>query len=311
MTTKRIKMEQFLETHQAQLVAAQVPQHLWPVLYYKLTHDLLDAGEYFFLARDEDGDLHAVVRDDVDLAAVQPESDEALFLVDHAWTFTAEQCLEQLSQSPPLLQRMENLLQIEQDEDDDESSTVERTRVVLDQMWKYANTYRLGHLSPAEASAIWYVMDEFGSAIEHDDDAPNMRMVPFYFGETQCAFSLLWPVTPLEAGDFLTRDFLPQTSSPQDKDMRAALLAALFYPTATQTEAEVPEHYVEALKEQVALRQKSYSLEEAKAKYHAIVSQTSETLPDPATTVATPSLADAVADPEPLRIYSSTLLLSV
>jgi hypothetical protein len=30
------EMEAFLRQHQAQLVAAQVPERLWPVAYYKL-----------------------------------------------------------------------------------------------------------------------------------------------------------------------------------------------------------------------------------------------------------------------------------
>lgn len=30
------EMEAFLQRHQAQLAGAQVPQHLWPIVYYKL-----------------------------------------------------------------------------------------------------------------------------------------------------------------------------------------------------------------------------------------------------------------------------------
>ncbi|KAF1788692.1 Tubulin--tyrosine ligase-like protein 12 [Phytophthora cactorum] len=223
------EMQAFLQQHQAQLVAAQVPERLWPVAYYKLKNEVFDAGNYFFLARDEDGDLHAVVRDDVDLAPVQPDADEALFLVDHAWTFTADKVREQLEAVPPLLE-------------------------------------------PEDASAIWYVMDEVGSAIEHGDE-PNVRMAPFYFGPSQCAFSLVWTVQPIEGGDFLSRDYFPEYAA--DASMHTALLAALFYEPG---KADSP--YVEDLQEAVAERKQHYSLESARTKFHAIVSRDSETLPD-------------------------------
>lgn len=36
MADAEAKMEAFLRLHQAQLAAARVPQHLWPIVYYKL-----------------------------------------------------------------------------------------------------------------------------------------------------------------------------------------------------------------------------------------------------------------------------------
>lgn len=296
------KMQEFLRLHQAQLEGARVPQHLWPVVYYKLQRELLDAGDYFFLARDEDGDLHAVVRDDVDLAPVQPDSDLALFVVDHAWTFTADKMQEQLAHTPGLLERMENLMNLAQaDEHEAPLPKDQRVGGVVERAWKYANTYRIGNLRPEEQSAIWYVMDEFGSAIEHSD-SPNMRMAPFYFAETQCAFSLLWPVEPLEAGDFLARDYVPEQT--QDADTRAALLAALFYPPEENPLVDEQE-YMQQLFQAVTRRRQEYSLEGARAKFHAIVSRDSEVLPDPATTTAEPPLAVAISGSSPLQVYSS------
>lgn len=243
-----------------------------------------------------------MVRDDVDLAPVQPDSDEALFIVDHAWTFTADKMKEQLEQTPQLLERMESLMQLSTaDEDEGQLSKDQRMGNVMECVWKFANTYRIGNLKPEEASAIWYIMDEFGSAIEHSD-APNMRMAPFYFAETQCAFSLLWPVEPLEAGDFLARNYVPEQT--QDADMRAALLAALFYPPEQNTLVNEQE-YMQQLFQVVARRRQEYSLENARAKFHAIVSRDSEVLPDPATTKAEPPLAVAISSSSPLQVYSS------
>ncbi|GMF46794.1 unnamed protein product [Phytophthora fragariaefolia] len=242
-----------------------------------------------------DGDLHAVVRDDVDLAPVQPDADEALFLVDHAWTFTADKVREQLEAVPPLLERMENLMQLAAEEAS-ELSKEDRVAAVADRVWRYANTYRLGNAKPEDASTIWYVMDEVGSAIEHGDE-PNVRMAPFYFAESQCAFSLVWTVQPIEGGDFLSRDYFPEFAA--DAAMHTALLAALFYEPG---KADSP--YVEELQEIVAARKNQYTLESARAKFHAIVSRDSETLPDPATTVSSPPLSTIVATQEPLRVCS-------
>lgn len=167
---------------------------------------------------------------------------------------------------------------------------------VADRVWRYTNTYRLGNVKPEDASTIWYVMDEVGSAIEHGDE-PNVRMAPFYFGESQCAFSLVWTVQPIEGGDFLARDYFPEYAA--DAAMHKALLAALFYEPG---KADSP--YLEELQEIVAVRKNQYTLESARAKFHAIVSRDSETLPDPATTVSSPPLSTIVAGSEQLRVCS-------
>ncbi|KAL7998007.1 putative CRAL-TRIO lipid binding domain, tubulin-tyrosine ligase/Tubulin polyglutamylase [Plasmopara halstedii] len=141
-------METFLHQHQAQLVAAQVPERLWPMAYYKLKHEVFDAGDFFYLARDLDGEFRAVVRDDVDLARMQPDSDEAIFLVDHAWTFTADKIREQLTAVPKLLDRMEKMMQLKGLDKN------ERVDAVADRVWRNANTYRLGNAKPEDASSI-------------------------------------------------------------------------------------------------------------------------------------------------------------
>lgn len=49
------------------------------------------------------------------------------------------------------------------------------------------------------AQPIWYVMDEFGSRIQHSDD-PNFRVVPFFFGPSQMSFSIMWPLRNVGSG---------------------------------------------------------------------------------------------------------------
>ncbi|CAH0477983.1 unnamed protein product [Peronospora belbahrii] len=294
------EMAMFLQQHQTQLVAAQVPPILWPIVYYKIKHEVFDAGTYFFLAQDEDKDMHLVVRDDVELTAVQPDTEEALFLIDHAWTFTAEKMREQLMSLPSLVARMENLMQLGSS-DTVEMSMDERVDAVANRVWRYANTYQLDNIKPEDASTIWYVMDEVGSAIEHANE-PNVRMAPFYYGNSQCVFSLVWIVQPIEGGDFLSRDYFPKFAA--DESMHTALLAALFYEFG-----KADNLYVDELQEIVARRKQAYTLDSARATFHAIVSRDSETLPDPTTTVTSTPLSTNVASSEPLRVFSDLKLV--
>ncbi|TDH71126.1 uncharacterized protein CCR75_001925 [Bremia lactucae] len=289
------EMQVFLQQHQVQLMEAQVPEHLWPIAFYKLKNEVFDAGNYFFLARDEDGDLHAVVRDDVDLAPIQPQSDEALFLVDHAWTFIADKMREQLKALPSLLERMKLLLQIE------EMASEELVKTVADRVWRYANTYRLGNVKPEDATTIWYVMDEVGSAIEHGK-VPNVRMAPFYYGPSQCAFSLFWTIEPIEGGNFLSRDYFLKYAL--DAPMHTALLAALFYEPGKDNTP-----FQKELQEVVADRAQNYTLEFARAQLQAIVSLNSDKPPDSAKTITSDSLSTIVAGSNPIRIYSELELL--
>lgn len=69
---------------------------------------------------------------------------------------------------------------------------------------------------------IWYIMDEFGSHIQHSDE-PTCRLVPFFYLPEQATYSLLFPITDLEEYDAITRDFV-EGSAP-DVVSQAALLA--------------------------------------------------------------------------------------
>ena len=48
---------------------------------------------------------------------------------------------------------------------------------VMDAKWKFASTYSVGSAATIEERMpVWYLMDEFGSRIQHSDDF-NFRLV--------------------------------------------------------------------------------------------------------------------------------------
>ena len=53
-------------------------------------------------------------------------------------------------------------------------------RKVMDNIWMYANTYRLVTEDQMDEENIWYVMDEVGSSIGHSDK-PNLAVHPFIY----------------------------------------------------------------------------------------------------------------------------------
>ncbi len=139
----------------------------------------------------------------------QQEDPEAVWLVDHAWTFVASQKpSRQLARHPSLLQRMAALVGME-------SNPTPEPAAVLRALWPHANMYRLsGAPGYPSDEAIWYVMDEFGTRIGHagggDDDGveeggPTLGMAPFYFQPEACMYSVLWALLDMDCGDEATR----------------------------------------------------------------------------------------------------------
>nr|CAD7457551.1 unnamed protein product [Timema tahoe] len=54
---------------------------------------------------------------------------------------------------------------------------------------------------------VWYIMDEFGSAIQHAEE-PNFRVVPLIYLPEQIPYSLLFPIKNLSKDEEVTRDFV-------------------------------------------------------------------------------------------------------
>lgn len=50
-----------------------------------------------------------------------------------------------------------------------------------------------------EKVPVWYIMDEFGSRIQHAD-VPSFATAPFFYIPQQVAYTLLWPLRDLDTG---------------------------------------------------------------------------------------------------------------
>ena len=72
------------------------------------------------------------------------------------------------------------------------------------QMWHRDHFHMTHHMcdfiqGTEDRLPFWYVMDEFGSRIQHSD-TPTFKLVPFMFGVQQMAFTIMWPLQDLEDG---------------------------------------------------------------------------------------------------------------
>lgn len=50
-----------------------------------------------------------------------------------------------------------------------------------------------------EKVPVWYIMDEFGSRIQHSDQ-PSFAAAPLFYMPQQIAYTVLWPLRDLETG---------------------------------------------------------------------------------------------------------------
>lgn len=91
---------------------------------------------------------------------------------------------------------------------------------IIRNIWKISNNYRLAQESAnntadnkQDSLPVWYIMDEVGLAITHDED-PNFACVPFlHFTEdinkklVCTTYNIMWPLKDIKAEEFITRDF--------------------------------------------------------------------------------------------------------
>ncbi|KAM4882070.1 tubulin--tyrosine ligase-like protein 12 isoform 3-T3 [Thomomys bottae] len=255
-------LAEFAALHGPALRASGVPERYWGRLLHKLEHEVFDAGEMFGIMQVEEveegaageaqrkqpspgGELcyKVIVTRESGLQAADPNS---IFLIDHAWTCRVEHARLQLQQVPGLLHRMANLMGIEFH---GELPSAEAVALVLEEMWKFNQTYQLAHGTAEERVPVWYVMDEFGARIQHADE-PSFAAAPFFYAPQQVAYTLLWPLRDLDTGEEVTRDFAYGEADPLIRKCRLLPWAPADMLDLSSSTPEPPaEYYQTILKE--------------------------------------------------------------
>lgn len=215
--------EKFLQIHKPQLQSSGVPQLFWEILYQKLKNQVFDGGQVFQLAKVEYENVERHVTEPVWKLFVTAEdgihanNPVSIYLIDHAWTYDIGCARQNLVQIPGLLDRMCSLMGINADVEERE-----KIENVMNEMWRYNQSFSINYESIEDRMPIWYIMDEVGSAINHSDD-PNFRTVPFMHMLEGVTYTLLFPIRDVVMGEEVTRDFVEgQTNDPEKR--RALLL---------------------------------------------------------------------------------------
>lgn len=262
----------FLALHGGALQSSGVPQLYWTSLYHKITNEVYDAGEVFgiMLVQEEEEDeerkkgnpgvvigCKVVVTRGSGLKVSDPTS---IFLVDHAWTFRVEHARKQLEQIPGLLPRMASLMGVDFH---GELPTPDVVELILDRMWKYSQTYQLSQGSAEEKVPVWYIMDEFGSQVQHSNH-PSFCMAPFFYIQSQLAYTLLWPLQDLQEGDEVTRDYAYGETNPLIRRCRLLPWIHDDLKEVSSAVTEPADSYYEAIvrenKEQLPVAAQSFSI---------------------------------------------------
>ncbi|XP_069484227.1 tubulin--tyrosine ligase-like protein 12 [Ambystoma mexicanum] len=227
-----LEFSEFVVLHGPALRSACVPSLYWESLHHKLANEIFDAGEMFGIMQVEEMEeemeeeseeiveekkkqpnpgsepcFKVIVTNEHGIQASNPN---CIFLIDHAWTYRIECARQQLLQIPGLLHRMANLMGIDFHGEVPDEGVIEE---VLKEMWKYNQTYKLAHGSAEEKVPVWYIMDEFGSRIQHSDE-PTFGTAPFFYMPHEVAYTILWPLRDLENGEEVVRDYAYGESDP-------------------------------------------------------------------------------------------------
>ncbi|CRK89274.1 CLUMA_CG003033, isoform A [Clunio marinus] len=196
--------ENFLLFHGAQLRASGVPEHYFKSICNKLKNQIFDAGEYFQLLLLDYGDEERGEKDPVftvmSLQDIKTDDPNAIFLIDHALTFKSDILRRQLLENPEIAKRLSIMMGLSADDNVDS---------IVANIWRFCNFYSINSqgASVEDSLPLWYVMDELGSGIVHND-TPNCRVVPFIYTAEQATYSLLFPIRNIDEGEQITRDYV-------------------------------------------------------------------------------------------------------
>ncbi|RUS90770.1 hypothetical protein EGW08_001481 [Elysia chlorotica] len=218
--------EDFVKVHEHQLSSSGVPQLYWRTLWDKLNQEVYDAGTVFQMQQvlqtveHEDGEDEEYIKwriVNISDNIISTSNPLHIYLIDHAWTYKLSEARAALDEVPSLVSRMAGLMDVSVEE----RSIDDVKEEILATMWKFNQTYTFGNFDMGSEHALpkWYIMDEFGSRIQHSDD-PNFRIVPFFYAASGMSYSLMWPVKDVHPDDEATRDYTPDEKRPLERQAR-------------------------------------------------------------------------------------------
>ena len=98
---------------------------------------------------------------------------------------------------------------------------------ICSRIFRVAGCYRLASSIQLDETACWYVNDELGSCIAHNDK-PTVKLMPFLYApnnkldDQTTSFTLLWPLQDINEGDFITKDYLNGIPYEKQREPRLA-----------------------------------------------------------------------------------------
>ncbi|KAG8183034.1 hypothetical protein JTE90_015665 [Oedothorax gibbosus] len=218
----------FVSAHEAQLKSLALAETKWKTLFTKLRDSVIDAGNDFMFSEGEESEegTESSLNSDLKVftkCAMDPEDEDHIYLIDHAWTYTLESAKSVLSENLSLIQRMAAIMNITFEGRPQE----EVINDIQKEMWKYNNSYILQNTSRDQTSTVspftrcWFIMDEFGSKIRRSED-PSFSVVPFFYVGENMMYSLLFPTTSVNEGAEVTCAY-PRYRSNLEDNMKKAL----------------------------------------------------------------------------------------
>lgn len=145
----------------------------------------------------------------VSLKDIKADDPEAIFLIDHQLTFKTDTLRKQLEENPSVVNRLSMMMGLPVNDDVDR---------VIKNIWRFCNFYSLNAQQVEDSLPLWYVNDELGSAIIHNEDG-NFRIIPFIQLPDQITYSLLFPIKDINEGDQVTRNFIENIDEEQHELM--------------------------------------------------------------------------------------------
>jgi hypothetical protein len=92
--------------------------------------------------------------------------------------------------------------------------TERRILEIMDKMWAHVNSYRLVKPGKMDEEPTFYINDEVGNTIAHNDK-PNSKMFPLIYSpncnaddEKVTTISIMWPIEDILKEDYIYRDYL-------------------------------------------------------------------------------------------------------